>query len=120
MGPSAGRNAMNLRTRRARILTAGAAAVLLIAGVVWLAWPKGGGEPAPRERTYREFTACLLTDDHGLQGPAAKSVWAGMQQASVANRVKVQYLAVAGAQTAANATPYFNSLAQGCQVVVAV
>jgi hypothetical protein len=96
------------------------AMALLVAGLVtWLVWP-GGGEPPPRERVYRDFTACLLTDDKGLTGDPAKAVWDGMQHASVANAVRVQYLAISGAQTAENGAPYFNSLAQQkCAVIIA-
>ncbi|OZV84424.1 hypothetical protein CA850_00755 [Micromonospora echinospora] len=44
-----------------------------------------------------------------------------MQRASLAHSIQVQYLAVDGPQTAANAAAYFNSLAlRQCQVVIAV
>jgi basic membrane lipoprotein Med (substrate-binding protein (PBP1-ABC) superfamily) len=44
-----------------------------------------------------------------------------MQEASLATHVKVQYLAVAGPQTTANAQTYVNSLAQSrCDLVFAV
>jgi hypothetical protein len=97
-----------------------AAAALLVVGLVtWLVWP-ADGEPASRERVYRDVTACLLTDDKGLMGDPAKSVWDGMQHASVANAVRVQYLAISGAQTVENGLPYFNSLAQQkCAVIIA-
>ncbi|NUR28004.1 MAG: hypothetical protein HOV67_19315 [Kribbellaceae bacterium] len=102
-------------------LMLGAAAVVLVAGLVtWVAWPRADGDPPPRERTYRDLTACLLTDDKGLLNDPAKSVWAGMQEVSVAKSVRVQYRSIAGAQTTANGLPYFNSLAQQqCAVIVA-
>ncbi|WP_117672548.1 BMP family ABC transporter substrate-binding protein [Micromonospora sp. MW-13] len=89
--------------------------------LVWLFWPERAQDPAPRERAYQAFTACLLTDDKGLAGELARATWEGMQQASLAESFKVQYLAVAGPQTEANASAYFNSLGlQRCGVVVAV
>ncbi len=94
-------------------------AVLVLGVVLWLVWP----EPArqPRERHYRSVTACLLTDDQGLRGAVAAAAWAGMQEASVADLTRVQYLSVAGPQTAADALAYFNSLGlQKCAVIVAV
>jgi len=109
-----------LRSGRGR-LALGAAAVVLVAGLVaWVAWPRAQGDPPPRERTYRDVTACLLTDDKGLLNDPAKSVWAGMQEVSVAKSVRVQYRAIVGEQSAANGLPYFNSLAQQkCAVIVA-
>jgi hypothetical protein len=95
---------------------------VVVAGVVamWFLWPSAGTQPAPRERQYGSFTACLLTDDQGLSGEPAKAAWAGMQHASVTYSVKVQYLSVTGPQTAANAGAYFNSLAlQRCAMILA-
>jgi basic membrane lipoprotein Med (substrate-binding protein (PBP1-ABC) superfamily) len=92
--------------------------VLVNVGVVgWLVWPRP--EP-PRARPYLAFTACLLTDEEGITGAAAP-VWAGMQEASLATRAKVQYLAVDGPSTVENVTPFLASLVQRrCDVVVAV
>jgi hypothetical protein len=62
-----------------------------------------------------------LTDDKGLAGDEAQAAWVGMQAVSAAHLIKVQYLAVEGPQTSANALAYFNTLAlEGCGVVVAV
>jgi basic membrane lipoprotein Med (substrate-binding protein (PBP1-ABC) superfamily) len=70
---------------------------------------------------YGSFTACLLTDDRGVGGTAAAPVWAGMQDASLATRAKVQYLAVVGAATRDNARAYLSGLEQRhCDVIVAV
>lgn len=104
---------------RSRILTAGVAALLvLIAVTTWLLWPKPTTPPPPRARQYLDFTACLLTGQHGIQDPQATPVWAGMQQASLATHAKVQYIAVIGAQTSQNAASYLASLAQGhCRVI---
>jgi hypothetical protein len=96
----------------------GASSPVLVAGLVWLLWP--AAEPAPRARQYLDFTACLLTDEHGVTGADAAPVWAGMQDASLATHAKVQFLTVEGPQTAANALPFLASLAQGrCDMVFA-
>ncbi|MDG4832087.1 hypothetical protein O7627_22660 [Solwaraspora sp. WMMD1047] len=107
-------------SRRDRVLAAGAAVVVLAAAAVWLLWPESDDGPV-RERRYRDATACLLTDDRGLTGEPAATVWAGMQEASTADLVQIQYLSVAGPQTAANALTYVNTLAsQDCAVFIAV
>lgn len=107
-----------LRPRR-RLATAGVL-VLLVAGLVWALWPAPQPPEPPRARQYLAYTACLLTDDHGTQGPAAAPVWAGMQDASLATRAKVQFLVVTGPQTAENAAPFVASLAQShCDLVFA-
>lgn len=105
-------------SRRARVLALGGTAVVaagcLAAGLVL------GQAPAPRARQYLAFTACLLTDAHGLAGPVAGPVWAGMQQASLATHAKVEYLPVTSGSTAAAAAPVLASLvARQCKVVVA-
>jgi hypothetical protein len=93
---------------------------LVIAAVVtWIAWPDQK-PPPPRERQYKATTACLLTDDHDLNGDLAKAAWAGMQEASVASLIKVQHLAITGPQTAANGLTYYNTLGvQHCTVIIA-
>jgi basic membrane lipoprotein Med (substrate-binding protein (PBP1-ABC) superfamily) len=103
----------NLRLRWA----AAAAAGLAIAGVgTWLLWPE-----SPRQREYLDVTACLLTDANGVTGEAARPVWAALQEASVDSRARVQYLAVAGPPTQANAEAHVASLAGSrCGLVVAV
>ena len=97
----------------------GAAAVLVVAGILaWALWPESTEQPRARE--YRDFTACLLTDERGLSGPAVAPVWAGMQEGSLATRARVQYVQVIGPQTTANALPFLASLAQGrCDLVFA-
>jgi hypothetical protein len=73
-----------------------------------------------RERHYKATTACLLTDDQGLTGDLAKIVWAGMQEASLESRIKVQYLAITGPQTAANGASYYNTLGlRKCTIILA-
>jgi len=106
---------------RRRYVLVGIAAATVVGLSIWLAWPERAREPAPRERAYQAFTACLLTDDEGLAGEVARAAWDGLQQVSLAESIKVQYLTVSGPQTEANASAYFNSLGlQGCGVVVAV
>jgi hypothetical protein len=99
-----------------------AVALVVLGGAVWVVVlaTRSSTPPPPRARQYLDFTACLLTDERGITGPEAKPVWAGMQDASLATKAKVQYLAVAGPQTIDNAVPYANSLAQGrCDLVFA-
>jgi basic membrane lipoprotein Med (substrate-binding protein (PBP1-ABC) superfamily) len=91
----------------------------VVAGLgVWVLWPTA---PAPRARQYLTSTACLLTDEQGLADQRAVPVWAGMQDASLASRVKVQFLPATGAVTAADMSPYLASLVQRhCDLIVAV
>lgn len=108
-----------LRARRWQLgLAVLAGALLVVVAVVLL---RDDPEPAPRERRYADRTACLLTDDRGVTGGQAKAAWDGMQRASLATRVKVQYLAVTGDPTVANASAFLNTLGlQKCDLVVAV
>jgi hypothetical protein len=77
------------------------------------------GSPPPRARRYLDFTACLLTDSHGVTGKTAAPVWAGMGQASLRTRARIQYLPVFGPATVPNAQPYLASLVQRrCGVIV--
>ncbi|WP_149259132.1 BMP family ABC transporter substrate-binding protein [Actinomadura sp. K4S16] len=76
--------------------------------------------PEPRARQYLAFKACLLTDSHGITGKEAATVWEGMQRASSKTHAKIQYLAVAGPATVANARPYLASLVQRrCGIILA-
>jgi hypothetical protein len=77
--------------------------------------------PQPRARQYLAFTACLLTGPAGLADALTAQAWAGLQQASLATRAKVQYLPVESGTTPAAAGPYLASLTtRHCRVVVAV
>src|SRR2546430_3113893 len=87
----------------------GVAVVVLAVGVGWALWPDSK-DPPPRARQYLNYTACLLTDGKGLAGPGASAVWAGMQDVSLATHVKVQYLQVAGEETAGQRPPLLNGL----------
>ncbi len=94
-------------------------AAVTAAALLWAIWPSTG--PAPRAREYLAFTACLLTDGQGVAGEPAVPVWAGMQDASLATRAKVQFLPAVGAGTAEEVRPYLTSLVQRhCDLVVAV
>jgi basic membrane lipoprotein Med (substrate-binding protein (PBP1-ABC) superfamily) len=108
--------------RHALLLVAAAAAAVLLAIVVFVTTRHDEDTaPDPRARQYRDFTACLLTDDKGIAGAAAAPVWAGMQDASGSTRAKVQYVPVMGPQTPQNAAAFLNGLAQGrCQVILTV
>ncbi|MEW2634829.1 BMP family ABC transporter substrate-binding protein [Streptomyces sp. NPDC048389] len=103
---------------------AGSVAVLVLGLVgVWLfVGDQKPTPPDPRARQYKNFNACLLTDDKGVMaGTTAATVWQGMQEASGDTRVRVNYVPVTGEQTAANALPFLNSLLQRqCSVVLAV
>ena len=96
-------------------------AVLVVAGIVtWLRWPSPRASAPARERHYRSTTACLLTDDKGLEGDIAKAAWAGMQEASAETLIKSEYLVIVGPQTTANAVSFFNTLGvQKCTVIIA-
>jgi hypothetical protein len=104
-----------------RIVAVGGAAALgvLVAGL--LAWQSPIGGAAPRAREYPvSFTACLLTDSHGLAATQTALLWRGMQDASLATQAKVEYLPVMSGSTAAAAAPYLSSLVERrCNVVVA-
>jgi hypothetical protein len=98
---------------------------VVIVGVVLLVvlWPSAPARTLPptRARQYTAFDACLLTGSQGLADPAVRPVWAGMQDASLATKAKVSYLAVAGPQTTGNAVPYANTLLQRrCSLVIGV
>ena len=97
-----------------------AAVAVLAVVVVWsLATPSRYVPPA-RQRQYLPFAACLLTGPAGLADPASAPVWAGMQSASLATRAKVEYLAVTGPATEANAAIFMNTLVmRQCNVVLA-
>lgn len=100
---------------RARALLAGGLAVVT-AGLIALAVMPSG--PAPRARVYLSFTACLLTGPQGVEDPVAAPAWAGLQDASGATKVQVEYLAVPA--SAHDAAPYLASLVmEHCGLVVA-
>lgn len=108
------------RIQRRHVIALAVVAALAAGGVAaWLLRPRPASEP-PRARQYIDFTACLLTDEQGIQSPQAAPVWAGMQDASLATHAKVQYLSVSGPQTVDNAAAFLASLTQGrCNLVFA-
>lgn len=78
------------------------------------------GESPSRARQYLAFKACLLTDAQGINGELSSAIWAGMGQASLTTRARIQYLPVFGPPTVPNALPYLASLVQRhCDVIVA-
>lgn len=111
-----------LRGRTGWTLGGAAVLVLALAGA-WVFVGSGqDGPPDPRARQYKEFDACLLTDEKGIvTGAPAAPVWEGMQAASLETRARVTYVPVVGEPSADNARPFFNSLMQRkCDVVLAV
>ncbi len=106
-------------TRARRIITyAVALACAAVAGILLIT---NHGSPAPSARQYLAFNACLLTGSQGLADPQAAQAWAGMQEASLATRAKVEYLPAMGPQTAAARLPLVASLVQRhCSLVIAV
>jgi hypothetical protein len=113
-----GIRALRSRPRRG----AGAALLLLavLAGIGYLVWPASdhGSQSTSPARWYTDYTACLLTDSTGITGSAAP-VWAGMQAASRTTREQVTFLTLRGADTAANADTYINTLVlRGCGIIL--
>jgi hypothetical protein len=109
---------VSLLRRRETVAVAAVLAACALAVIIW--WP-GGDEAPARERRYQATTACLLTDDKGLTGPEAGAAWTAMREISDRKRIKVQYLAITGPQTAANGLAYFNTLGmQQCGTIIAV
>jgi hypothetical protein len=106
---------------RHRFVAGGGAAGLVVLAAVLLLWPSSSGDTTPGAREYlASFTACLLTDSHGLAAAETALVWRGMENASLATQAKVEYLPVMSGSTAAAAAPYLASLIQRhCNVVVA-
>ncbi|WP_086824919.1 BMP family ABC transporter substrate-binding protein [Streptomyces sp. NRRL B-24572] len=80
-----------------------------------------GTPPDTRARAYKDYDACLLTDDKGIvTGAPAAPVWEGMQAASLDERIRVTFVPVTGEQSVANARPFLNGLVQrDCEIVVA-
>ncbi len=106
------------RSRRWMAGVGGAALIVLVAAAA--VWASASGSPAPRALQWLAYTACLLTDSHGIAAAQAAQVWAGMQDASLATHAKVEYLPVMSGSTAAAAGPYLASLLQRhCAIVVA-
>jgi hypothetical protein len=92
--------------------------VATIAAATWLILLQDDDEV--RERRYRAETACLLTGEQGITGPAARPIWEGMQRASLKTNAQVTYLAVTGPQTLQNASTYLAGLLQQrCELVIA-
>jgi basic membrane lipoprotein Med (substrate-binding protein (PBP1-ABC) superfamily) len=97
---------------RRRIATG---ALVAVAGCIAAAVALSGSSPtaAPvRARQYTTHQACLLTGPGGVSSGTAATVWAGMQDASLATHAKVSYLAAYGPATASNAVAYANTLLQ--------
>ena len=97
------------------------AAVAVVVVGATLGWALWLSDAPSREREYRAESVCLITGEQGIRGAAAAPVWEGMQRASLETRVQVNFLAVAGSQTAENAATYLAGMLQGrCELVLAV
>ena len=105
---------------RHRRATGVAAAVALVGCAAAVMALLGSSTPAPaRSRQYTAHQACLLTGPNGIASGNDATVWAGMEDASLATRAKVSYLTVNGPQTSGNALPYANTLVQrDCDLVI--
>jgi hypothetical protein len=111
--------------RRARRPRSGLGAIMAVVGIAMtglVLWAlTTTHNPANRARQYLTFKACLLTDSQGITGKQAAQVWAGMEQASLRTRARIQYLPAFGPATVANTRPYLNSLIQRrCNIIIAV
>jgi hypothetical protein len=91
------------------------AVVIAIAAAGWMMWPRHSA--APRARQYLNVSACLLTDQAGVNpGTPGASVWAAMESASLATHVMVSYLPDTGPT---DITPMLNTLVQRkCAVII--
>lgn len=109
---------------RPKTFLAAAIGVLAIAcGLVLVLLPSSPSRYVPplRARPYSAYMACLLTDSQGISSAEAKPVWSGMQAASKATNQQINYLAIQGEETPANADTYLNTLAlRGCNTIVTV
>src|SRR5690606_21811689 len=75
----------------------------------------------PRARIYREFDICVLMPGDGLADPEAAAVWAGVQEVSLAQRVRALYLPAVGEQTPERAAQFLATrVMQECEIIVAV
>lgn len=102
------------------LLLAVAVAVGAGTGLALTGSPGGRSLPPTRARVYENVDACLLSGPRGISAAPDSAVWAGMEDASLATRVRVSYLAVTGPVTEVNALPFLGSLlVRGCQVIVA-
>jgi hypothetical protein len=102
-------------------MAGGAATGLVVLAAGLFVWHSSSSDTTPEAGEYlASFTACLLTDSHGLAAPETALVWRGMENASLATQAKVEYLPVMSGSTAAAAAPYLASLLhRQCNVVVA-
>lgn len=105
---------------RRRFMAGGAATGLVVLAAGLFVWQSPSGTTPEASEYLASFTACLLTDSHGLAAPETALVWRGMENASLATQAKVEYLPVMSGSTAAAAAPYLASLLhRQCNVVVA-
>ncbi|WP_433040878.1 hypothetical protein [Dactylosporangium sp. CS-033363] len=112
--------ASRISARRPRtVWIAAVACVVGVAAIItWAVWPES--QDAPRSRQYSEYTACLLTDTQGPQGPDAAPIWRGMQSASLKTHAQAQFQQVSDPLTLDNARSTLAGMTQGrCNLVFA-
>lgn len=108
------------RSRREQV-SATVGLLALVAIAAYLLWPSTATayRPTARARQYTNYTACLLTDEAGLNAPVAAPVWAGMQAASKTTHEQVSYFTMQGPDNQTTATATLTSLTQrGCDLIV--
>jgi basic membrane lipoprotein Med (substrate-binding protein (PBP1-ABC) superfamily) len=101
-------------------VTAVTVVAILTIGLTLLLNDHGRRIPPARTRTTIAFTACLLTDAHGVTGTTAAPAWQGILKAQAATNMKAQSLQVTEKGRVAEAVIGVNTLAQrSCNLVIA-
>ncbi|MGX9883423.1 hypothetical protein [Streptomyces sp. NPDC002276] len=118
---AAGLRALGARTI-AMIATALAVVLtMIVTGIVLSRHDSRPPVPATGARHSTDIEACLLTDQRGIDGSPAATVWRGMQDASLRTHTRVSHSSVTGDQSTANARPFLDAmLRRSCEVVLAV
>lgn len=110
----------SLHRRRWAIIAIVISTSIATTGLLWLLRSGGRYIPPARTRTTIEFTACVLTDPHGIISTAAAPAWQGVQAAQAATNLKAQTLQTARADHLTDAVIAVNTLAQrSCNLIIA-
>lgn len=107
-------------------LALGVAAVLALGVAIWIAGSGTGSsnrssEPAntvARVRALSPVSGCLLTDSRGVGRAPASEVWAGLQDAAAATKVRASFLPLTKAGAARDQVN--GLIAQGCNLIIGV
>jgi basic membrane lipoprotein Med (substrate-binding protein (PBP1-ABC) superfamily) len=112
---------MRARLRRSWVITLGVAVLATIGvALIWQPGDKSRHIPAARTRTTIAFTACVLTDSHGIAGKDAAPAWRGVLNAQASTNLRAQSLQVAGKGRTADAVIAVNTLTQrSCNLIIA-